>query len=126
MNKPFRLEVTYIIGLYNCAWMGHGTLGIDLTNLLLLESMIEPSLDMMAGALFELIALARVHEYTEVVQERPMRRVEDTNLRNYSVRYLRKEQAPLTMKVADGVEVLAPLGRALKEGETGGQVSARK
>ena len=27
--------------------------------------MIEPSLDMMAGALFELIALARVDEYTE-------------------------------------------------------------
>ena len=82
--------------------MGPGTLGIALTNLLLLEplgirragaiepfstdsadslgvfvqstpmistaclrSMIEPSLDMMAGALFELIALARVHEYTE-------------------------------------------------------------
>ena len=28
--------------------------------------MIEPSLEMMAGALFELIALARVHEYTSV------------------------------------------------------------
>eukprot|EP00913_Durusdinium_trenchii_P032297 g30241.t1 len=61
----FYNSVTYIIGLYNCAWMGPGTLGIALTNLLLLESMIEPSLDMMAGALFELIALARVHEYTE-------------------------------------------------------------
>ena len=28
------------------------------------RTMIEPSLEMMAGALFELIALARVHEYT--------------------------------------------------------------
>ena len=64
--------MAYITGLYNCAWMGPGTLGIALTNLLLLESMIEPSLDMMAGALFELIALARVDEYTEVgFSERP-------------------------------------------------------
>ena len=32
----------------------------------LFRTMIEPSLEMMAGALFELIALARVHEYTSV------------------------------------------------------------
>lgn len=38
-----------------------------LPKLRILRSMIEPSLDMMAGALFELIALARVHEYTEVL-----------------------------------------------------------
>lgn len=102
----FYNSVTYIIGLYNCAWMGPGTLGIALTNLLLLESMIEPSLDMMAGALFELIALARVHEYTEVEQEKPMRRPEDSNLRSYSVRYLRKNQATLTMKaVGEDIQV---------------------
>ena len=35
-------------------------------SLLVLRGMIEPSLEMMAGALFELIALARVHEYTSV------------------------------------------------------------
>lgn len=100
----FYNSVAYIAGLYNCAWLGPGTLGIALTNLLLLESMIEPSLDMMAGALFELIALARVHEYTEVCQEQPMRRTEDTGLRNYSLRYLRKDQNSLTMK-AEGEEV---------------------
>lgn len=104
----FYNSVAYIAGLYNCVWRGPGTLGIALTNLLLLESMIEPSLDMMAGALFELIALARVDEYTEVCQEQAMRRVEDTNIRNHSVRYLRKEQASLTMKVVgEEVQVFA-------------------
>lgn len=37
--KPGKVisEVAYIAGLYNCVWMGPGTLGIALTNLLLLE-----------------------------------------------------------------------------------------
>ncbi|CAJ1423270.1 unnamed protein product, partial [Effrenium voratum] len=104
----FYNSVTYIIGLYNCSRLGPGTLGIALTNLLLLEGMIEPSLDMMAGALFELIALARVHEYTEVPQERAMRTLEDTALRSYSVRFMRKAATPLTKREkGDEVEVLA-------------------
>jgi len=117
----FYNSVAYIAGLYNCAWLGPGTLGIALTNLLLLESMIEPSLDMMAGALFELIALARVHEYTEVCQEQPMRRTEDTGLRNYSLRYLRKDQNSLTMKVeGEEVQVFAN-GRLLLQSTANGR-----
>eukprot|EP00435_Cladocopium_sp_Y103_P060554 s588_g22.t1 len=90
MKRWFCNRVNYLWTFYNSdSWL----------NGLVSWSMIEPSLDMMAGALFELIALARVDEYTEVCQEHAMRRVEDTNIRNYSVRYLRKEQANLTMKV---------------------------
>jgi len=119
----FYNAITYIIGLYNAAWLGPGTLGIALTNLLLLETMIEPSLEMMAGALFELIALARVHEYTSVTQERAMYTPEDAKLRNYSVRFYRAKATPLTVReVNDRIEVLAngktllhstPDGRAL-------------
>lgn len=88
----------YVVGLYNSATLGAGTLGIVLTNLLLLQLMLEPNLDFMAGSMFELIALARVHEYAEVAQERAMRTLEDAELRNYTVTYFRKKQASLNFR----------------------------
>ncbi|CAE7543990.1 ABCC1, partial [Symbiodinium pilosum] len=125
----FYNSITYIIGLYNASWLGPGTLGIALTNLLLLETMIEPSLEMMAGALFELIALARVHEYTSVTQEKAMSTPEDAKLRNYSVRFFRNNATPMTVREANGrVEVLAkgsvllhstPDGRSLMLADNG-------
>ena len=50
------------MGLLNASSIGPGTLGLCLTNLLLLESLIEPNLEAATGAQFEFIALARIHE----------------------------------------------------------------
>jgi len=112
----------YVVGLFNAATLGAGTLGICLTNLLMLETMLEPNLELMAGALFELIALARVHEYAGIVQERAMRVPEDEDLRNHSVRYLRKKASALAMRESDGfVEVLKD-GRPLLQSSPDGRV----
>ena len=60
----------------NANTIGVGTLGLCLTNLLLLESLIEPNLEAATGAQFEFIALARIHEYMGVPQEKDMRTVQ--------------------------------------------------
>ena len=57
----------------NASSIGPGTLGLCLTNLLLLESLIEPNLEAATGAQFEFIALSRIHEYMGVPQEKDMR-----------------------------------------------------
>eukprot|EP00933_Yihiella_yeosuensis_P060300 TRINITY_DN6275_c0_g1_i1.p1 TRINITY_DN6275_c0_g1~~TRINITY_DN6275_c0_g1_i1.p1 ORF type:complete len:1641 (+),score=241.15 TRINITY_DN6275_c0_g1_i1:84-5006(+) len=98
---------TFLVGMYNCDHIGSGTLGICIVNMLMLESMIDPNLEHMCGGLFQLISLARIHEYTNVPQEQPRRLDKDVEMRNYSVRYLRKHAPELTMKEGeDGVTVL--------------------
>lgn len=57
----------------NANTIGPGTLGLCLTNLLLIESLIEPNLEAATGAQFEFIALSRIHEYMKVPQEKEMR-----------------------------------------------------
>ena len=57
----------------NASSIGPGTLGLCLTNLLLLETLIEPNLEAATGAQFEFIALSRIHEYMGVPQEKDMR-----------------------------------------------------
>mmetsp|Transcript_22678 Transcript_22678/g.41042 ORF Transcript_22678/g.41042 Transcript_22678/m.41042 type:complete len:1608 (-) Transcript_22678:60-4883(-) len=117
----FYNTTVYVIGLFNAGSLGAGTLGVCLTNLLMLETMLEPNLELMAGSLFELIALARVHEYAGVVQERAMRVSEDEDLRNHSVRYLRKQASTLTVRERDGfVEVLKD-GRPLLQSSSDGR-----
>eukprot|EP00930_Biecheleria_cincta_P002638 TRINITY_DN103641_c0_g1_i1.p1 TRINITY_DN103641_c0_g1~~TRINITY_DN103641_c0_g1_i1.p1 ORF type:complete len:1660 (-),score=304.97 TRINITY_DN103641_c0_g1_i1:123-5102(-) len=116
----------YVVGLYNSATLGAGTLGIVLTNLLLLQLMLEPNLDFMAGSMFELIALARVHEYSEVAQERAMRTTEDSELRNYTVTYLRGKQPVLSFREGQdgGVEVSNPNGVLLLRSTRDGRALA--
>ena len=102
----FYNSMTYIIALYSVSWLGPGYLGIALTNLLLIQSMLEPSMELVAGALFEMISLARVHEYTLVVQEKAFYTPEDAKLRSYSARF--EASPPLTFREAKGkIEVLA-------------------
>eukprot|EP00931_Biecheleriopsis_adriatica_P019403 TRINITY_DN13230_c0_g1_i1.p1 TRINITY_DN13230_c0_g1~~TRINITY_DN13230_c0_g1_i1.p1 ORF type:complete len:565 (+),score=76.25 TRINITY_DN13230_c0_g1_i1:176-1870(+) len=92
----FYNSLTFIVGMYSCHRLGAGTLGICITNLILLESMIDPNLEFMAGVLFELIALARVSEYREVPQELPMRVDEDESLRNFTL-CVRRDGLTLTL-----------------------------
>jgi len=125
VNRMFYLwsfftTVTYLVGLYNSASLGVGTLGICLTNLLLIEAGIDQNLDLMSGALFELIALARFHEYLSIPQEKPMRVPHDLHLRNYAVSYLRKNAADLTMRQdGDFIQVFkggSPILQSSKDG----------
>lgn len=57
----FYTTTMYMVGLLNANSIGVGTLGLCLTNLLLLENLIEPNLESATGAQFEFIALARIH-----------------------------------------------------------------
>lgn len=91
----------YIIGILNTGSIGAGTLGLCLTNLLLLESLIEPNLDSATGAQFEFIALARIHEYNNIPQEKDMRTKGDIRYRSFSARLQRKGLGKLTCSVTD-------------------------
>jgi len=91
----FYTTTMYMVGLLSTAHIGAGTLGICLTNLLLLESNIEAYLDTATGAQFEFIALARLHDYLSVPQEKAMRKEDDARLRNFTVRIPRKDLGAL-------------------------------
>jgi ABC-type multidrug transport system fused ATPase/permease subunit len=86
----FYTTATYIVGLLNTQNIGAGTLGLCLTNLLLLESLIEPNLDAATGAQFEFIALARIYEYLGITQEKPMHLKGDAKYRSFTARVPRK------------------------------------
>eukprot|EP00931_Biecheleriopsis_adriatica_P095910 TRINITY_DN6955_c0_g1_i1.p1 TRINITY_DN6955_c0_g1~~TRINITY_DN6955_c0_g1_i1.p1 ORF type:complete len:1671 (-),score=374.71 TRINITY_DN6955_c0_g1_i1:75-5087(-) len=103
---------TYMVGLLNAASIGAGTLGLCLTNLLLLESLIEPNLDAATGAQFEFIALARIHEYLRpergIPQEKEMRLKGDARYRSFTVHLPQKGLGHLECSTTEGgaVEVL--------------------
>jgi len=93
----------FIVGLYNVTTLGAGQLGLALTNLLLIEAMMDTSLMVVSGTIFQLISLARLHEYLGVVQERPSRLLQDAPLENFTVSFLQKATAKMTWTEKDGV-----------------------
>lgn len=96
----------YIVGLLNAESIGAGTLGLCLTNLLLLESLIEVNLEAATGAQFEFIALSRIHEYLNIPQEKEMRTVGDSRYRSFTARLPAKAVGSLRWKETEkGVEV---------------------
>jgi len=97
----FYTTATYMVGILNTASIGAGTLGLCLTNLLLLESLIEPNLEAATGAQFEFIALARIHEYLSVPQEKDMRTKGDARYRSFSARISRKDFGALSCSISE-------------------------
>ncbi|CAK9099580.1 ABC transporter C family member 11 (ABC transporter ABCC.11) (AtABCC11) (ATP-energized glutathione S-conjugate pump 12) (Glutathione S-conjugate-transporting ATPase 12) (Multidrug resistance-associated protein 12) [Durusdinium trenchii] len=89
----FYTTTMYMVGILNANSIGVGTLGLCLTNLLLLESLIEPNLEAATGAQFEFIALARIHEYMSVPQENEMRTSGDQRYRSFCARISAKQLA---------------------------------
>lgn len=101
----FYTVTTYLVGLMNTTAIGAGTLGLCLTNLLLLESLIEPNLDAATGAQFEFIALARIQEYLNIPQEKARREESDKKYRNIMIRVTRRDLGKLELVEKDRVEV---------------------
>jgi len=96
----------YIVGLLNAETIGAGTLGLCLTNLLLLESLIEVNLEAATGAQFEFIALSRIHEYLSIPQEKDHRTSGDSRYRSFSARMSTKALGTLKWQETErGVEV---------------------
>lgn len=88
---------TYLVGLLNAHWLGTGTLGLCLTNLLMIECLLEPLLDVATGAQMEFISLARIYEYLQIPQERAMRNKGDTKFRSFTTKIDRADLGRLTM-----------------------------
>jgi len=103
----------YMVGLMNTSFIGSGTLGLCLTNLLLLESLIEPNLDAATGAQFEFIALARIHEYLGIAQEKTMVNKGDSKYRSFTARVPRKALKQLVCREADGTVEVRRNGRVI-------------
>lgn len=102
----FYTTTMYMVGLLNASSIGPGTLGLCLTNLLLLESLIEPNLEAATGAQFEFIALSRIHEYMGVPQEKDMRTYGDQRYRSFTARLSVKQLGNLKWTASErGVEV---------------------
>jgi len=96
----------YMVGLLNANTIGPGTLGLCLTNLLLIESLIEPNLEAATGAQFEFIALSRIHEYMKVPQEKEMRTYGDQRYRSFTARLFAQQLRGLKWTASErGVEV---------------------
>jgi len=93
----FYTTTTFLVGILNVQYIGAGTLGLCMTNLLVLTVLLEPNIENSTGALFEFIALARIHEYTSVPQERPMRLPEDTRYRSFTAKVPRSALKALTL-----------------------------
>mmetsp|Transcript_31394 Transcript_31394/g.56892 ORF Transcript_31394/g.56892 Transcript_31394/m.56892 type:complete len:1558 (-) Transcript_31394:161-4834(-) len=112
----------FIAGLFNVSSIGAGQLGLCLTNLLLIEAMLDTTLMVVSGTIFQLVSLARLHEYMGVGQERPAKLLQDAPLDNYFITCPQKSMAEFTMKEADGaVEVLRrgePFLRSSEDGRT--------
>jgi len=85
----FLTSTTYVAALLYPDKVGAGTLGICITNLLLMQNLIESNIDSAIGSLFEIIALARIHEYVDVPQERYLTSDADAAYRNFTVRLSR-------------------------------------
>lgn len=102
----FMTSTTYVAALMYPDKVGAGTLGICITNLLLMQNLIESNIDSAIGSLFELIALARIHEYVDVPQERYLTSDADVAYRSFTVRVARKALGKLNYwKQGDVVKV---------------------
>jgi len=82
----FMTSITYLVALVHPESVGAGTLGVCLTNLLLMQTLIESNIDSVIGSLFEIIALARINEYMNVPQEKPLKCPKDAPYLNFSAR----------------------------------------
>ncbi|CAJ1397452.1 unnamed protein product [Effrenium voratum] len=85
----FLTSTTYVAALLYPDKVGAGTLGVCMTNLLMMQNLIEGNIDSAIGSLFEIIALARIHEYVDVPQERNLTCKTDGAYRNFTVRLSR-------------------------------------
>eukprot|EP00930_Biecheleria_cincta_P039308 TRINITY_DN27030_c0_g1_i1.p1 TRINITY_DN27030_c0_g1~~TRINITY_DN27030_c0_g1_i1.p1 ORF type:complete len:1533 (+),score=247.93 TRINITY_DN27030_c0_g1_i1:55-4653(+) len=102
----FLTSTTYVIALLHPEKIGAGTLGVCMTNLLLMQTLIEANIDTAIGSLFELIALARINEYVEVPQERSLTNKSDAACKNFTVRLARAALPELTcVESANGTQV---------------------
>eukprot|EP00931_Biecheleriopsis_adriatica_P072840 TRINITY_DN47231_c0_g1_i1.p1 TRINITY_DN47231_c0_g1~~TRINITY_DN47231_c0_g1_i1.p1 ORF type:complete len:1548 (+),score=282.68 TRINITY_DN47231_c0_g1_i1:109-4752(+) len=109
----FLTSTLYSIALINPEKIGSGTLGICLTNLLLMQNLVEPNIDNAIGCLFELIAMARINEYADekMEQEQALTKPSDGRYKNFMVRVSRADLRDLTWeKAADG-QVLVKRGK---------------
>jgi len=93
----FYTTTTFLVGMLNAQHIGAGTLGLCLTNLVILEVLLEPNIENSTGALYEFICLARVHEYLSVPQERPTKNLSDTRFRSFIARVKRGALRSLTL-----------------------------
>jgi len=91
----FYMTATYMVGMLNTQWMGTGTLGLCLANLMLIEALLEPNLDHATGAQLEFIALARIHEYMNIPQEKPKYLEGDSKYESFMVRVERADLGKL-------------------------------
>lgn len=82
----FLTSTTYVAGLLYPDKVGAGTLGVCITNLLMMQNLIESNIDSAIGSLFEIIALARIHEYVDVPQESCLTSNTDAAYRSFTVR----------------------------------------
>jgi len=85
----FLTSTTYVAALLYPDKVGAGTLGICITNLLLMQNLIESNIDSAIGSLFEIIALARINEYVDVPQERYLTSDADVAYRSFTLRLSR-------------------------------------
>eukprot|EP00421_Protoceratium_reticulatum_P005630 CAMPEP_0168365838 /NCGR_PEP_ID=MMETSP0228-20121227/4922_1 /TAXON_ID=133427 /ORGANISM="Protoceratium reticulatum, Strain CCCM 535 (=CCMP 1889)" /LENGTH=286 /DNA_ID=CAMNT_0008378627 /DNA_START=155 /DNA_END=1012 /DNA_ORIENTATION=+ len=81
----------YLVAILNPLQMGAGTLGLCLTNLLLLEALMETHFDSASAAQAEFVALAQLHDYLFVPQEKPLRHPGDAAYRSFALRIPRGE-----------------------------------
>jgi len=93
----FYTVTTFLVGMLNAQYIGAGTLGLCLTNLLILEVLLEPNIENSTGALFEFICLARVHEYLSVPQERAALALDDGAYRSFASRVPRSALRALSL-----------------------------
>uniref|UniRef100_A0A7S1MGY5 ATP-dependent transporter ycf16 n=1 Tax=Alexandrium catenella TaxID=2925 RepID=A0A7S1MGY5_ALECA len=100
----FYITTTYMVGMLNTKWMGAGTLGLCLANLMLIEALLEPNLDHATGAQLEFIALARIHEYMNIPQEKPREMEGDSKYRSFMLRVERADLGKLK-SVGQGASV---------------------
>ena len=117
----FFMTATYMVGLANPARVGAGTLGLCLYNLLLLEALVEASLESATAARSEFVALARVLEYFSAPQEKARQRVGDERYRSRSLRVGRADLGELSWAEAeDGLVEVRRRGRPVLRSAPGG------
>jgi ABC-type multidrug transport system fused ATPase/permease subunit len=75
-----------------------GGVGLCLANMFRIVSMIEPDIDTLMRAQFQLISMKRLHEYTCLVQEADYEKESDRECKSYVVKVKRKRLGMLVRK----------------------------
>jgi len=92
----FYTTSVFLVALLNPKGIGSGTLGMGLSALFALVGSVHANLNEATGAQFEFIALARIHEYLNIPQEKPMRHETDGRYRSYTMMLFRKDLGKLS------------------------------